>query len=227
MRLHSISCHSFPHAPWACVSISLGELSNCEPSVFNMAAHVRSDRGILAALEWLGQTDPGQLVAVCRTLPAPMRSSLIASIGSSFAATDDPGPSASASDQPWLASGALHSNDASQPKEDEPKNNDPWNPPQSGDALQSEAQTLRGHAVRRLDIIACREPCQRCTLAMCGFQTENPLDSHFAGSGKHACKRCYRSIRERNIGSTELQPQDSSWQDSGSWWGSSWGSRHW
>ena len=55
-----------------------------------MAAHVRNDRDVLSALEWLGQTDPGQISAVSRDLPAQMRSSLIASIGACFAAADEP-----------------------------------------------------------------------------------------------------------------------------------------
>ena len=185
----------------------------------SMAAHVRNDRDVLSALELLGQTDPGQLSSVCRTLPAQMRSSLMASIGASFAAADEPGPSTSPPDQPWLASSTLHSS----------------TPPQSGDALHSEqTQMLRGHPVRKVEIIACREPCQHCALAMCGFQTENPLDSHFAGQGKHTCKRCYRSIRDRNIGSVDAQQPDSwsqgdgSWQQGdGSWWGGNWGSSRW
>ena len=203
-----------------------------------MAAHVRNDRDVLSALEWLGQTDPGQLSSVCRTLPAQMRSSLIASIGASFASADEPAPSTSPPDQPWLASSTLHSGAPegdTRPNIAEPVPNDPWNPPQSGDALHSEqTQMLRGHPVRKVEIIACREPCQHCTLAMCGFQTENPLDSHFAGQGKHTCKRCYRSIRDRDIGSAEAQQPESwsqgdgSWQQGeGSWWGGSWGSSRW
>ena len=46
-----------------------------------MAAHVRNDRDVLSALEWLGQTDPGQISSVSKALLAQMRSSLIASIG--------------------------------------------------------------------------------------------------------------------------------------------------
>ena len=163
---------------------------------------------------------------------------LLASALHSFVATDEPGPSTSPPDQPWLASSTLHSSTPeadTRPNIAEPMQNDPWNPPQSGDALHSEqTQMLRGHPVRKVEIIACREPCQRCTLAMCGFQTENPLDSHFAGQGKHTCKRCYRSIRDRNIGSPDAQQQDSwgqgdgSWQQGdGSWWGGNWGSSRW
>ena len=229
----------FTRFPLHCVCIFLhfGELFLPVHLACSMAAHVRNDRDVLSALEWLGQTDPGQISAVSRALPAHMRSSLIASIGASFVATDEPGPSTSAPAQPWLASSALRS---STPEADtrsnveEPKLNDPWNPPQTGDSLHSEqTQMLRGHPVRKVEIIACREQCQHCTLAMCGFQTENPLDSRFAGQGKHTCKRCYRSIRDRNIGSTDAQQQDAwgqgdgSWQGEGSWWGGNWGSSHW
>ena len=115
--------------------LHFGELFLPVQLACSMAAHVRNDRDVLSALEWLGQTDPGQISSVSRALPAQMRSSLIASIGASFVATDEPGPSTSAPAQPWLASGALHS---STPEADarsnveEPKLNDPWNPSQTG-----------------------------------------------------------------------------------------------
>ena len=243
--LSSLFAHAFLLCtlhPCICLGLLLflGQLSPCVDSVYIMAAHVRADRDVLSALEWLGQTDPGQVSAVSRELTAQMRSSLISSIGASFAA-EEPGPSTAPPDQPWLTSGALHSSTpegGNASSMDEPKRDDPWNPPQTGDTLHSEqTQMLRGHPVRKVEIIACREPCQHCTLAMCGFQTENPLDSHFAGQGKHTCKRCYRSIRDRSIGAAETQPQqqdasaswqgESSWQGDGSWWGGSWGSSRW
>ena len=136
-------------------SFHFGELFLPVQLACSMAAHVRNDRDVLSALEWLGQTDPGQISSVSRALPAQMRSSLIASIGASFVATDEPGPSTSAPAQPWLASGALRS---STPEADtrsnveEPKLNDPWNPSQTGDPLHSEqTQMLRGHPVRKVD----------------------------------------------------------------------------
>ena len=132
-------------------SFHFGELFLPFQLACSMAAHVRNDRDVLSALEWLGQTDPGQISSVSKALPDQMRSSLIASIGGSFVATDEPGPSTSAPAQPWLAS----------------KLNDPWNPSQTGDPLHSEqTQMLRGHPVHKVEIIACREPCQRCALAM-------------------------------------------------------------
>ena len=101
-----------------------------------------------------GPTDPGQVSAVSRALPAQMGSSLIASIGASFAATDAPGPSSSTPDQPWLASGTLHSSTPEAdnvPNVEEPKQDDPWHPPQTGDTSHSEqTQMLRGHPVRKV-----------------------------------------------------------------------------
>ena len=130
----------------------LGNLFPPVDLVYIMAAHVRNDRDVLSALEWLGQTDPGQISAVSRALPAQMRSSLIASIGASFAAADEPGPSTSTPDQPWLASGALHSSipeAGTAPNVEEPKRDDPWHPPQTGDdATRSPCAQGRNHSLQ-------------------------------------------------------------------------------
>ena len=187
-----------------------------------MASHVRAPREIQNALQWLADSDQDQVKEAAALIAVQHRSALMTTLSRSFCADD-----ASASSNPWagFTSDPPASSASTSAKADVGQVAPPP-PPESQSPFPAPAEPkhlkFHGVNVRSIHCIACREPCQLCNLAFCGFSSENPSDSHFIAGGSHTCKKCYRENRDRK---KEEKQEWSDWKggwESDDWWGRKW-----
>ena len=139
-----------------------------------MASHVRAPWETQNALQWLADSDQDQVKEAAALLPVHHRSTLMTTLSRSFCADD-----ASGSSNPWAgftldppASSASTSAQADVGQAAPP-------PPPEGQSpfpAPAEPKHLKFHgvSVRSIHCIACREPCQLCNLAFCGFSARIP-----------------------------------------------------
>ena len=150
-----------------------------------MASHVRAPREIQNALQWLADSDQDQVKEAAALIGVQHRSTLMTTLSRSFCADD-----ASASSNPWagFTSDPPASSASTSAKADAGQVAPPP-PPESQSPFPAPAEPkhvrFHGVNVRSIHCIACREPCQICNLAFCGFSSENPSDWHFIAGKSH------------------------------------------